>query len=116
MFKSLLLRGRAMCLLLACLLSSLVVTAQTKVTGKVVGSDDNQPVIGASVRVKGTTVGALTDVNGNFSVNANTNAVLVITYIGYSSKEVTVTGPSLGTIVLQSGSKALNEVVVTGYT
>jgi len=94
----------------------LAVTAQTKVTGKVIGSDDKQPVIGATVKIKGTNVGAVTDVNGNFTVNASTTDVLVISYIGYIAREVPVTGASLGTITLQINTSTLNEVVVTGYT
>jgi hypothetical protein len=67
MFKSLLLKGRTLCLLLCCMVSSLVVTAQTKHTGKVTGSDDKLPVVGATVRVKGTTTGTQTDVNGHLA-------------------------------------------------
>ncbi|HAL83526.1 MAG TPA: SusC/RagA family TonB-linked outer membrane protein [Mucilaginibacter sp.] len=115
MFKSLLLKGRTMCILILCALSSLAVTAQTRITGKVIGSDDRQPVIGATVKVKGTNAGAVTDVNGVFSLSANTNDVLVISYIGYQPKEVRVTEPSLGTIVLDASNSTLNEVVVTGY-
>ncbi len=116
MFKSLLLKGRLMCILILCTLSSLVVTAQTRITGKVIGSDDKQPVIGATVKIKGTNAGAVTDVNGVFTLNATTNDVLVISYIGYQTKEVPVTGPSLGTITLTVNASTLNEVVVTGYT
>src|ERR1700712_2974420 len=116
MFKSLLLKGKVMCVLILCTLSSLVVTAQTRVTGKVIGSDDRQPVIGATVKIKGTNVGVVTDVNGNFALNATTSDVLVISYIGYQAHEVAVTGASLGTIVLTITNSTLNEVVVTGYT
>lgn len=105
-----------MCILMLCILSSLVVTAQTRVTGKVIGSDDKQSVIGATVKIKGTNLGVVTDVNGNFVISANVNDVLVISYVGYQTKSVTVTGPSLGTIVLDVTASALNEVVVTGYT
>ena len=115
MFKSLLLKGRMLCILVLCTLSSLVVTAQTRITGKVIGSDDKQPVIGATVKIKGTNVGVVTDVNGAFALNANTGDVLVISYIGYQAKSVSVTGPSLGTIVLTITNSTLNEVVVTGY-
>lgn len=104
-----------LCILVLCALSSLVVTAQTRITGKVIGSDDKQPVIGATVKIKGTNVGVVTDVNGAFALNANTGDVLVISYIGYQSKSVSVTGPSLGTIVLAVTNSTLNEVVVTGY-
>ncbi len=115
MFKSLLLKGRTMCLLILCTLSSLVVTAQTKVTGKVIGGDDKQPIPSATVKIKGTNAGIVTDINGNFSLSAKVGDVLVISYIGYQAKSVPVTGPSLGTIVLDATNSTLNEVVVTGY-
>ncbi|MDP9046959.1 MAG: TonB-dependent receptor [Bacteroidota bacterium] len=116
MFKSLLLKGRTLCLLLCCMISSLVVTAQTRHTGKVIGSDDKMPVIGASVRIKGTNTGAVTDVNGNFSLNVSSGNVLVVSYIGYQGKEVTVQGDGPITISLNLANSTLNEVVVTGYT
>ena len=115
MFKSLLLKGRTLCIIVLCALSSLVVTAQTRITGKVIGGDDKQPVIGATVKIKGTNVGVVTDVNGTFTLNANNGDVLLISYIGYQTKSVTVTGPSLGTIELAVTNSTLNEVVVTGY-
>ena len=116
MFKSLLLRGRTLCMLLCCIISSLVVTAQTKQSGKVIGSDDKLPVVGASVRIKGTNVGAVTDVNGNFNLSLSPGNVLVVSYIGYQSKEVPVSGTGFLTISLNPANSTLNEVVVTGYT
>jgi TonB-linked SusC/RagA family outer membrane protein len=116
MFKSLLLKGRALCLLLCCMVSSLVVTAQTKYTGRVIGSDDKLPVVGATVRVKGTTTGTQTDVNGQFSLNVSPGNVLAISYLGYATQEVTVGSNTNITVVLQAGNNTLNEVVVTGYT
>lgn len=116
MFKSLLLKGRALCLLLCCMVSSLVVTAQTKHSGKVTGSDDKLPVVGATVRVKGTTIGTQTDVNGQFSLSLNPGDVLTISYLGYQSQDVTVGASETINVVLQAGSNTLNEVVVTGYT
>ncbi len=116
MFKSLLLKGRTLCLLLCCIVSSLVVTAQTKQTGKVIGSDDKLPVVGASVRIKGTNTGAVTDVNGDFTLSLTAGNVLVISYIGYQTKDVTVTSGAFLTISLTPANSTLNEVVVTGYT
>lgn len=116
MFKSLLLKGRALCLLLCCMVSSLVVTAQTKHTGKVTGSDDKLPVVGATVQVKGTTIGTQTDVNGQFSLNVSPGTVLVVSYLGYQTQEVTVGASETINVVLQVGNNTLNEVVVTGYT
>ncbi|OOQ59366.1 SusC/RagA family TonB-linked outer membrane protein [Mucilaginibacter pedocola] len=114
MFKSLLLKGRVLCLLLCCMVSSLVVTAQTKHTGRVIGSDDKLPVVGATVRVKGTTTGTQTDVNGQFSLSVKNGDVLVISYLGYTTQEVTVSSENIG-ITLQASNNSLNEVVVTGY-
>ncbi|WP_374950183.1 SusC/RagA family TonB-linked outer membrane protein [Mucilaginibacter sp.] len=116
MFKSLLLKGRVLMLLLCCMVSSLVVTAQTKRTGRVTGSDDKLPVVGASVRIKGTTTGTQTDVNGQFTLNVSTGNVLVVSYIGYTPQEVTVGSGDQISVVLQAASNSLNEVVVTGYT
>ncbi len=115
MFKSLLLKGRTLCVLLCCLVSSLVVTAQTKYKGKVIGSDDKLPVIGASVRIQGSTTGAVTDVNGEFTLTLTPGQTLVVSYIGYQSQEVKVGASTILTITLVAGSNALNEVVVTGY-
>jgi len=115
MFKSLLLKGRTLCLLLCCMVSSLVVTAQTKQTGKVIGSDDKLPIVGASIRIKGTNTGAVTDIDGNFTLSLSPGNVLVVSYIGFQTKEVPfkATGPL--TIELEPSNKTLNEVVVTGY-
>ena len=115
MFKSLLLKGRYLGLLLCCLVSSLVVTAQTKYKGKVIGSDDKLPVVGASIRVKGTTTGAVTDVNGEFTLTLSPGNTLVVSYIGYQTTEVKVGTDVNLRVTLQSGSSTLNEVVVTGY-
>src|SRR5476649_503281 len=116
MFKSLLLKGRTLCVLLCCMVSSLVVTAQTKHTGKVIGTDDKLPVVGASVRIKGTNTGVVTDVNGDFALSVSPGSVLVISYIGYVPQEVTVRGDQFITISLEPANSTLNEVVVTGYT
>src|SRR5580698_4372380 len=116
MFKSLLLKGRTLCLLLCCLVSSLVVTAQTKHTGKVIGADDKLPVVGASVRIKGTNTGAVTDVNGDFTLSLSPGNVIEVSYIGYTTRDVTVVGSEFITVSLQPAASTINEVVVTGYT
>jgi hypothetical protein len=116
MFKSLLLKVRVLCMLLCCIVSSLAVTAQTKITGHIVGSDDKQPVVGAAIRIKGTTIGTVTDVNGNFTLSATSGQTLVVTYVGYATTEVNVTGAVSYPITLQVNNKSLNEVIVTGYT
>jgi TonB-linked SusC/RagA family outer membrane protein len=85
-----------------------------KVTGVV--SDSQGPLIGATVMEKGTSNGAVTDLDGNFSLDVHPNAVLVISYVGYTTQEVPVTGKTSVTVKLtDDSSKSLNEVVVIGY-
>lgn len=115
MFKILLNYGRVVCVLLCCICSSVVVSAQNRITGKVTGADDKQPVIGASVKIKGTTLGTQTDVNGNFNLSAKPGDILEVSYIGYQNKEVPVGSQTHYVIVLSPASTSLNEVVVVGY-
>ncbi len=85
-----------------------------EVTGTV--TDDQGPLPGASVIVKGTTNGAQTDFDGNYTLsNVDSDAVLVFSYIGYLSVEVPVNGQSTIDVVLTEDAQALDEVVVTGY-
>lgn len=88
------------------------------IKGKVVGKDDGLPIVGASVRIAGTNIGAVTDVNGTFSLSADSaKTKLDIAYIGYNSRRVDIRNrDSLNSIALQPASSSLNEVVVTGYT
>ena len=88
--------------------------AQSLVKGTV-NDEAGEPVIGASVRVLGTKVGAVTDVNGKFSVEAAGNAQLEVTYIGYTTQRVPVQGKSNLTITLGEDNTTLNDVVVIGY-
>ncbi|MCQ2289150.1 MAG: TonB-dependent receptor plug domain-containing protein, partial [Muribaculaceae bacterium] len=81
-----------------------------KVTGTVVDADGG--VIGATVAVKGTQIGTATDIDGNFSVKAKKGDVLVISYVGYATQEVTVTGEPI-TVTLKEDNTLLSEVVVT---
>ncbi len=90
--------------------------AQSNRKGTVSGNDDKLPVIGASVTIKGTGIGTITDINGAFSINASAEDVLVITYIGYQVSEVTVGDKIIIPVLLIKASTTLNEVVVTGYT
>ena len=92
------------------------VTQQTvKVSGQVV-DQDGQPLIGATVKVKGATTGAVTDFDGNFTMDVPANAVLTLSYVGYKDREVAVRGrAALGTIQMESDSQLLDQVVVIGY-
>ena len=95
------------------ILSCGVAFAQTSVTGKVVASEDGEPVIGASIKVAGTNTGTVTDVDGNFSLNVPAGSKLEITYIGMNPQ--TVKASSNMKIALTSDNKTLDEVVVVAY-
>lgn len=74
------------------------------------------PVIGASVQVQGTTNGTITDMDGNFTLNASSDDVLTISYIGYVTQKIKVGNKTSFNIVLKEDNKTLEEVVVVGYT
>ena len=84
-----------------------------KVTGKVI-DDLGEPMIGVSVQVKGTTSGAITDIDGNYSVNVEPGATLVFSYVGYIPQEHVVKGGTLN-VTLKEDTETLEEVVVIGY-
>lgn len=84
--------------------------AQIKVTGNVTDSK-GEPIIGASVVVKDSKQGTITDVNGEFSLNANSNSTLFISYIGYQKQEIAVAGKTKINAVLQEDSELLDKVV-----
>lgn len=101
------------------LASTLVVSAlqaqQTAVRGTVVDAK-GEPVIGATVRLKNNSgVGTVTDFDGKFSLNAPRGAVLVVSYIGYTTQEVQAAGAQHLNVILQEDNKNLKEVVVIGY-
>ena len=83
------------------------------VKGKVMA--DGEPVIGATVLVKGVSTGTATDIDGNFTLNVASKAVLVVSSIGYETQEVPVNGRTLINVVLKSDVVALKDVVVVGY-
>ena len=85
-----------------------------KVTG-IVKDANGEPVIGANVTVKGQSIGTITDIDGRFVLDAPKNAVLQITYIGYVSQEVKVSGKKELNIILKEDTETLDEVVVVGY-
>jgi len=86
-----------------------------QITGKVTSSDDGSPLPGVSIKVKGTTAGSVSDINGSFKISAPANATLVFSYIGYITQEVVVGGNSVINVKLAVAPNALNEVVVIGY-
>lgn len=89
-------------------------TAADKVTGRVEDAKGT-PLIGVSVKVKGSSQGAITDATGNFTVSASAGAILVVTYMGFEPKEITVKDNEPLHIVLEESTSGLNEVIVIGY-
>ena len=86
---------------------------QSSVVKGVVKDSNGEPLLGVNVLVKGTTIGAVTDIDGNFSFEAPADCTLVISYIGFESQEVKGNAPL--NIILKEDSEALDEVVVVGY-
>lgn len=100
-------------LMLLALFCTQAAIAQTTVTGQVV-DENSEPLIGASVQVKGTSTGMPTDIDGNFSVGAKAGQTLVVSYIGYETREVKVPESGKMKIVLNASSSSLDGVVVVG--
>ncbi|MCB0474088.1 MAG: TonB-dependent receptor [Flavobacteriaceae bacterium] len=94
----------------------LIVSAQFTVKGKVTDKTTQEPLPGVNVIVKGTTNGAVTDFDGLYSLDkVNTGDVLVFSFIGYNSQEVTVTSGADINVSLDEAAESLDEVVVIGY-
>ena len=110
-------KARYLC---ACMLAFLLLfplelfAQQGMITGKVV-DETGKSIIGASIQVKGTTVGTITDVDGNFSVQAEVGNTIIVSFIGYASQELKVTQTKGLRITLKEDSELLDEVVVVGY-
>tara|TARA_R110000868_G_scaffold89492_1_gene249083 strand:+ start:3527 stop:6640 length:3114 start_codon:yes stop_codon:yes gene_type:complete len=97
------------------ILFSVYVQAQNLVVNGIVNDESGMPVPGASILLKDTTKGTITDFDGNFSLEASSNGVLVISYIGYTTLEVPINGRNKMSITLQTDEQLLDEVVVIGY-
>ena len=87
--------------------------AQKTIQGVVVDKSMNEPLIGANVRIKGNKIGAVTDINGKYSIQAKQDDVLQFSYIGMDQKEELVGDRTVINVELTSGSQTLNEVVIT---
>lgn len=97
------------------LLSMQVVAQQITVTGKVTSANDNLPLPGVSVKIKGKTGGTTTDPQGNYTIAAQNNDVLIFSFIGMVSQEVAVNGAKVLNVKLTEDSRILNEVAVTAF-
>ncbi len=88
---------------------------QTKqISGQVLDSQD-EPLIGVNIRVKGTTAGTVTDIDGKYSVPASEGSTLVFSYVGYTTQEIAVGNQNVVNVVMLEDSRTLDEVVVVGY-
>jgi len=100
-------------ILLICLFSSVVSFAQQRITGTVTAN--GQPVLGATIQVKGTTTNTITVADGSFAINAAPTATLVVSYVGFKDEEVNVANRTSISVNLTSLDQQLGEVIVVGY-
>lgn len=90
--------------------------AQQTITGKVIEASSGETLIGATVVIKGTTFGAVTNLDGNYSINVpNLQDTLVFSFVGYQSQEVPIAGRTVINIQMQTSDVLLSEMVVIGY-
>ena len=103
-------------LLASCFFLFATAMAQTKkVSGRVLSDEDAKPISGVSVMLKGKTTGTQTTINGDFTITASKGDVLVFSFIGYTSQEVTVDASSSLSVSMKTDASNLGEVVVVGY-
>lgn len=93
---------------------TLLAAQKVTVEGTVTGFPDSEVLMGASVSVKGTTQGTITDLDGKYSLSVASDATLVFSYLGYETKEVAVKNRSLINVSLKADAQDLEEVVVVG--
>lgn len=89
--------------------------SKTKRVSGTVKSTSGESIIGANVKVAGTTIGCITDIDGNFTLEVPENAKLTVSYIGFQTQEIAIDGKSLVNVVLKEDTEMLEEVVVVGY-
>lgn len=94
---------------------SIAIFAQTKTVTGIVSDENGESIIGATVSVKGTTTGTMTDLDGKFSISVKNNDVLTISYVGYAEQSVSVSGKNDLKVVMKEDAHKLDEFVVIGY-
>ncbi len=102
------------CLILS-ILCIFAVCAQAQTVSGIVKDSSGDAIIGATVRVSGTNAGTVTDAKGHYSITASRGSVLTVSYIGYLTKQVRLSGENVVDVVLQEDNTTLNDVVVVGY-
>lgn len=96
-----------------CIGGSSMLAQSIQVSGTITGADDGQPLPGVSVAVQGTTVGTMTNVNGKYSLEVPANATLIFSFVGMATQEIAVGNRQIIDVVMETGSTAINEVVIT---
>ena len=102
-------------LLLILLLSMISAYGQRTITGSVMDAETNEPLPGASVLLKGTTTGTITDADGSFTIRAESDDVLVISFVGYKTREITVSNQDNIQVDMELDRMGMEDVVVVGY-
>ena len=102
------------CLILS-ILCIFAVCAQAQTVSGIVKDSSGEAIIGATVRVSGTNAGTVTDSKGHYSISAARGSVLTVSYIGYLTKQIRLSGENVVDVVLQEDNTTLNDVVVVGY-
>ena len=114
-----LMRMKSFAAVLTLLLSAVAVNASPQqaqpVSGRVISLSDNEPLIGVSVVVKGTSAGVITDIDGNYTINVESGQTLVFSYIGFMTEEVKIGSQRTVNVSLHEDAETLDEVVVIGY-
>ncbi len=88
---------------------------QQKLTGKAISANDKQPIIGLTVMVKGSDIGTMTDLDGNYTLNVPKNGTIVFSMVGYKSQEIKINDRNIINVEMTESVNDLNEVVVIGY-
>lgn len=113
---SLFLRCRCVLVLAVLIIAMLQATAQQAISGKITDADNGDALIGVSIMVQGTTTGTISDADGQYNLNITADAAtLVLSYVGYKSKEVALNGQAILDIQLEVDAAQLEEVIVIGY-
>lgn len=93
--------------------SAQLIAQVNSIMGKVLDGSNNEPLVGVTISVKGTNKGTLTDISGNYKMEAALNDILIFTYPGYVTKEVTIVSSSELDVLMDINDKSLSEIVVT---
>ena len=85
------------------------------ITGTVISAENGLPLLGATITVKGTSIGVTADFDGKYTIKANADNILVFSYVGYSTTEVKVADKQVINVSLTEDAALLDEIVITGY-